>query len=156
MSHEIEKNQVGRRMMKENKLLTEHPFFKLAGEEDIWAGDPLRSSGWRLKRRSPSWRPPTDVYETEGEFVIVVEIAGMRGLDISATYDKGLLAVHGVRADKGGLKAYHQMEIAYGEFITEVRLPGRIETEKIEANYSDGFLRVVLPKMEAKSISIDK
>jgi HSP20 family protein len=144
------------KMMKQIQCLNQQPLFQLAGEEDIWAGDPMRSSGWRLKRRSPSWRPPTDVFETENEFVIVVEIAGMRGLDISATYDKGLLSVRGVRADKGGLKAYHQMEITYGEFVTEVRLPTRIETEKIEATYSDGFLRVVLPKMEAKSISIDE
>jgi HSP20 family protein len=142
--------------MKENKLSIERPVYKLAGEEEYWAGDPLRSSGWRLKRRSPSWRPPTDVYETESEYVIVVEIAGMRGLEISAVYDKGLLSVQGVRADKSGLKAYHQMEIAYGEFATEVHLPSKIETEKIEANYSDGFLRVILPKMETKSISIDK
>jgi HSP20 family protein len=143
-------------MMKEIQLSIEQTPLQLAGEEDIWTGDPLRSTGWRLKRRSTHWRPPTDVYETDTEFVMIVEIAGMRGLDISATYDKGLLSVCGTRSDKGGLKAYHQMEIAYGEFVTEVRLPGRIETEKIEATYSDGFLRVVLPKMEAKNISIDK
>jgi len=142
--------------MKEIQILSQQTQFRLAGEEDIWAGDPMRSTGWRLKKRSPSWRPPTDVYETETELVIVVEIAGMRGMDISATYDKGLLSVQGVRSDKGGLKAYHQMEIAYGEFITEVRLPSRIDTEKIEATYSDGFLRVVLPKVETKNISIEK
>jgi HSP20 family molecular chaperone IbpA len=155
MSHE-RKILVGSKIMMEIQLHIEPTPLQLSGEEDIWAGDPLRSSGWRLKRHSTHWRPPTDVYETEAEFVIVVEIAGMRGLDISATYDKGLLSVCGTRSDKGGLKAYHQMEIAYGEFATEVRLPGSIDTEKIEATYSDGFLRVVLPKMEAKSISIDK
>jgi HSP20 family protein len=147
---------MGSKMMKEIQFQDEQTFYQLAGEEDIWAGDPMRSSGWRLKKRSHYWRPPTDFFETENEFVIVVEIAGMRGVDISATYDKGLLSIRGVRADKGGLKAYHQMEIAYGEFITEVRLPGRIETEKIEATYSDGFLRVVLPKMEVKSISVNE
>ena len=142
--------------MKEIKLSKEQPYYQLAGEEDIWSGDPLRSSSWRLKRRSPQWRPPTDVLETENDFVVVVEIAGMRGLDISATYDKGLLSIRGVRAEKGGSKAYHQMEIAYGEFVTEVRLPDGIDTEKIEATYSDGFLRVVLPKIGSKQISISE
>jgi HSP20 family protein len=147
---------LGSKIMMEIQLSIDQTPLKLAGEEDIWAGDPLRSSGWRLKKRSTHWRPPTDVYETEEEFVIVVEIAGMRGLDISATYDKGLLSVCGTRSDKGGLKAYHQMEIAYGEFASEVHLPSSIDTENIEATYSDGFLRVVMPKMEAKNISIDK
>jgi HSP20 family protein len=142
--------------MIEIKHSEEQRHLQLAGEEDIWSGDPMRSSSWRLKRRSPQWRPPTDVIETDHEFMVVVEIAGMRGMDISATYDKGLLSIRGVRADQGGLKAYHQMEIAYGEFVTEVRLPGRIEADKIEASYSDGFLRVVLPKMKTKQISVDE
>ena len=142
--------------MKEIKLSDKQPHFQLAGEEDIWSADPLRSTDWRLKRRSPQWRPPTDVFETENEFEVIVEIAGMRGMEISATYDKGLLSIRGVRVDKGGLKAYHQMEIAYGEFVTEVRLPSKIEADKIEATYSDGFLRVVLPKIRSKQISIDE
>jgi HSP20 family protein len=143
-------------VMKEIKLFLTETEIQLSGEEDIWSGDPLRSGGWSLKKRSPQWRPPTDVLETDEEFLIVVEIAGMRGLDISATYDKGLLTIHGTRVDTGGLKAYHQMEIAYGEFQTEVRVPSRIETEKIEATYSDGFLRVVLPKLGSKRIPIEE
>jgi len=142
--------------MKEIKLLIRKTEIKLSGEEDIWSGDPLRSTGWRLKKRSPQWRPPTDVLEMDTEFLVIVEIAGMRGLDISATFDKGLLSIQGSRMDSGGLKAYHQMEIAFGDFLTEVRLPSRVETEKIEATYSDGFLRVVLPKLGSKQIPIDE
>jgi HSP20 family protein len=142
--------------MKEKKLLKADVDIKFSGEEDIWSGDSLRSGGWSLKKRSPQWRPPTDVLETDSEFMVVVEIAGMRGLDISATYDKGLLTIHGLRVDTGGLKAYHQMEIAYGEFQTEIRLTGRVETEKIEATYSDGFLRVMLPKLGSKQIPIEE
>jgi HSP20 family protein len=129
---------------------------KFSGEEDLWSGDPLRSTGWRLKKRSPQWRPPTDVLETDNEFLVIVEIAGMRGLDISASFDKGLLTIQGIRVDKGGLKSYHQMEIAYGEFLTEVRLPSRVETNKIEATYNDGFLKVILPKIGTKQIEIDE
>jgi HSP20 family protein len=142
--------------MKEIKLIKTDPEIKLSGEEDIWSGDSLRSSGWSLKKRSPQWRPPTDVLETDTEFLVMVEIAGMRGLDISATFDKGLLSIQGMRTDKGGLKAYHQMEIAYGEFLTQVRLPSGVETDKIEATYSDGFLRVVLPKIASRQIPIDE
>jgi HSP20 family protein len=142
--------------MKEIKLIQSENVVRLSGEEDIWSGDSMPSTGWRLRKRSPQWRPPTDVLETESEFLVVVEIAGMRGLDFSATFDKGLLSIQGVRTDTGGLKAYHQMEIAYGDFLTEVRLPSRVETDKIEATYSDGFLRVVLPKIGSKQIPIEE
>ena len=126
-----------------------------SSEDDVWPGEAGRAFGWRLHRRSPQWRPPTDVCETENEFVIVVEIAGMRGADISATYDRGLVSICGTRSDHDGLKAYHQMEIAYGEFLVEVKLPNRIHTDDIEATYSDGFLRVRLPKMTSKQIAVE-
>jgi HSP20 family molecular chaperone IbpA len=125
------------------------------GEEDLWTGDPVRSFGWRKQRRTPRWRPPTDVYETESSYVVLVEIAGMKGANISATYENLVLSIHGVRGSKRGLKAYHQMEIAYGEFEVQVRLPSRIESDEIEAVYSDGFLRVIMPKTAKKTISID-
>ncbi|MCK4960866.1 MAG: Hsp20/alpha crystallin family protein, partial [Anaerolineales bacterium] len=50
--------------------------------------------------------------------------------------------------------AYHQMEIAHGEFETEVRIPDPIDASNIEATYSDGFLRVVLSKTRPRQVSI--
>jgi HSP20 family protein len=85
---------------------------------------------------------------------VVVEVAGMRGSEFSVTFDEQLLSIRGVRADKGGLKAYQQMEIAYGEFATEVRVPAVVDSGKVEATYADGFLRVVLPKVQPKQVSI--
>ncbi|NIM94336.1 MAG: Hsp20 family protein [Anaerolineales bacterium] len=142
--------------MSENEFKKEYGEAVFTGDENQWMEETTRSFGWRLQRRTPHWRPPTDVYETEKDFVVVVEIAGMRGLEINATYDNGVLSIRGARSDKGELKAYHQMEIAYGDFETKIRIPGRIEADQIDASYSDGFLRVVLPKMEPKEIPIEE
>jgi HSP20 family protein len=127
----------------------------LSDEDDTWSNESVRTFGWRIKKKSPLWRPPTDVYETEDAFVVVVEVAGMRGTEISVTLEKGVLTIRGLRIDKGDMKVYHQMEIAYGEFETRVKLPRRIEQDEIEATYSDGFLRVVMPKIQSKNIQID-
>lgn len=126
-----------------------------SGEEDTWSNESIRSFGWRIQKRSPLWRPPTDVFETEDAFIVVVEVAGMRGTEISVTLEKGRLTIRGLRVDTGDMKAYHQMEIAYGEFETKIKLPKRVEKEQIEATYSDGFLRVVMPKKKAKSIQVE-
>lgn len=141
--------------MSENREETILKTLYLSGEDDSWSNETVRSFGWRIQKRSPLWRPPTDVYETEDAFVVVVEVAGMRGAEISVTYDKGALSIRGLRADKGEMKAYHQMEIAYGEFETKIKLPRRIEQDEIEATYSDGFLRVVMPKKTTKNVQID-
>lgn len=125
------------------------------GEDDTWTNESVRAFGWRIQKRSPLWRPPTDVFESEDAFVVVVEVAGMRGMEISVSLDKEVLSIRGMRADTGKMKAYHQMEIAYGEFESKVKLPRRIDQENIEATYSDGFLRVVMPKIKSKNIQID-
>jgi HSP20 family protein len=46
------------------------------------------------------------------------------------------------------------MEIAYGEFASEVRIPVPIEASKIEATYNDGFLQVILPKAQSRDVPI--
>jgi HSP20 family molecular chaperone IbpA len=129
---------------------------QFSNDDDIWNDDSsIRPLGWRVQKRSPKWRPPTDVFEREDAYLIVVEVAGMRGTEISVTLEKGILTILGLRTNKSERKAYHQMEIAYGEFETKVRLPKRTSTDKIEASYSDGFLRVILPKQIKKEIPIE-
>lgn len=127
---------------------------RLLAEDDPWPGESTRISGWRLLRRTHAWRPPTDVLETDEAYVVVVEVAGMRGADFSVTYNQRVLSIQGIRADASPRKAYHQMEIAYGEFASEVRIPVPIEASEIEATYNDGFLRVILPKAQSKEVPI--
>jgi len=111
---------------------------------------------WRLAMRSQVWRPPTDVYETEDTLVVRVEIAGMRESDISISMDDRYLSIRGWRVDAPERRAYRQMEIRFGEFITEVELPFPVAIEKIEAVYSDGFLRIHLPRFDSNQAQIDE
>jgi HSP20 family protein len=127
----------------------------LAGDDDPWTIRRFQVSRWLMQRRSHMWRPPTDVFENEDAFVVKVEVAGMKRSDFSISFDRHLLTIQGVRPDAGGMKAYHQMEIAYGEFICEVEVAVPIDSGGIEAVYADGFLRVTLPKLKPKNISIE-
>lgn len=121
-----------------------------AAEDDSWPTRSEQSSMWGLKRRTHKWRPATDVYETDTSYQVRVEIAGMRGSDISVTFERQTLVIQGARIDAGPQKAYHQLEIAYGEFETAIQIPESVEVSKIEASYVDGFLRVELPKLKPK------
>ncbi|MFQ5921903.1 MAG: Hsp20/alpha crystallin family protein [Anaerolineales bacterium] len=126
-----------------------------ASDEDSWPPSSEHNSFWGIKRRTHAWRPPTDVYETDESYHVRVEIAGMRGADFSVTFDKQTLVIRGMRSDEEAQKAYHQMEIAYGEFETAVQVPEPVKVPDIEAAYDDGFLRVELPKAHLKVISIE-
>jgi HSP20 family protein len=107
-----------------------------------------------VKRRSHRWRPPTDVYETDDAYQVRVEVAGMKGSDISVTFDRQVLLIQGTRSDSGPRKEYRQLEVAYGEFETAVELPEPVEVSRIEASYLDGFLKVRLPKLKPRRVSI--
>jgi len=125
-----------------------------AADEEGSTADLLGGLGWGLRRRGRAWRPPTDVYETESAYMVVVELAGMRGVDLAVSFDHQVLSIRGSRPEAGGSKAFHQMEINYGEFLVDVHIHTPVDSERIEATYSDGFLRVALPKAHPKTISI--
>jgi len=100
------------------------------------------------------WRPPTDVFEIEEAVVVRVEIAGIREIDFSIILDKRTLYIRGLRTDTSERRAYHQIEIRYGEFISEVDLPYPVDIDKIEAIYSNGFLKITLPRAYPRQVRI--
>jgi HSP20 family protein len=100
------------------------------------------------------WRPPTDVYETESTILVRVEIAGMREEDFSISLANRFLSIRGIRQDVPERRAYYQMEILFGEFSTEVELPGPVVADNVTADYTDGFLRLEFPKELPKKIDI--
>lgn len=110
----------------------------------------------RIAVRSHIWRPPTDVFETEDAVIVRVEIAGMKESDFQIILDGRILSIRGVRSDNPERRAYHQMEIRFGEFSTEVELPCEVMVQDAEATYSNGFLRVVLPKVQPKKIHLEE
>jgi HSP20 family protein len=93
-----------------------------------------------------AFRPPFDVYETDGNIVIKVEIAGLLEEEISISADEHVLTISGTRGDSGGKLAYQRMEINYGDFSLEIRLPGEVDEGAIEASYDRGFLLVRVPR----------
>jgi HSP20 family protein len=103
------------------------------------------------------WRPPTDVYETQENVVILIEVAGMEPDRFRVEFSERILRVSGIRHDKHLRAACHCLEVQYGEFASEVYLPGQYDLDSIDAVYKDGFLTITLPKLppEAKQIFVN-
>jgi HSP20 family protein len=114
----------------------------------------LRAIGWQVSIHSYAWSPPTDIYETELNFVVRVEVAGMCESDFTINVEDNFLVISGVRSETPEWRAYRQMEIRFGEFSTAVELPTGVDVSKIDANYQDGFLSVVLPKLKPTNVII--
>jgi len=90
------------------------------------------------------------VYETEENCVIKVEVAGMRDEDFEVAFENNILRIRGHRSDRNEKRAYHQMEIRFGSLEIAVEIPVVIDIEKAIAEYKDGFLVIILPKVTSK------
>jgi HSP20 family protein len=114
----------------------------------------LQAIGWQVNIHSYAWSPPTDVYETDASFIMRVEVAGMCESDFSINVEKNYLVISGVRVEAQERRSYHQMEIRFGEFSTAAELPPGVNVDKADAEYVDGFLTVVLPKLVPTGVKI--
>ena len=113
----------------------------------------LHAVSWQV--RSNVWSPPTDVYETEETYVVLVEIAGMCEDDFEILLENNTLLISGSRPDLTERRAYQQMEIRFGKFSTALNLPGPVNIEQARAEYTDGFLTVVLPKATSNQTKVE-
>ena len=104
--------------------------------------------------RPAPWRPALEVYETDEALVVSAEVAGMAEDDLRVVIDGEMLTIRGTRADRGQTekRCYHEARIPYGAFGADVYIPFPVDPERAEADYSNGFLRIVLPRLVARTI----
>jgi len=105
-----------------------------------------------------TWQPAIDVYETDSEVVVLVELAGIKEAEIEVTVHNGVFTIRGERKDiKQGIKrTYSQMEILWGPFERDITLSTNVNVDQIKAFYEAGILEVVLPKLgEEKARRVD-
>jgi HSP20 family protein len=105
----------------------------------------MRPLGYQPDR---SFHPPMDIYETDEDLVVVMEVAGMKGEDIRVVFEKDLLSISGTRSEipDGPKIRLHQMEIDYGRFERSLRIPFPLRVNEFKATYRQGFLVITVPK----------
>ncbi len=79
----------------------------------------------------PIIQPNVDVYETDDEVVVVVDIAGIADEEVSVDVDGKSLRLWGERRPGTGRpgRLYSQMEICHGLFKREVQLPAEVSPD---------------------------
>jgi HSP20 family protein len=103
------------------------------------------------------WIPAADVYEDEREYLLALDLPGIKrdGLDVSL--DEGRLVIRGERAAAEGLHV-RRAERPQGRFVRTFSLPDAVDRSAITADYKDGVLLLHLPKRgerPGRSLRID-
>ena len=103
------------------------------------------------------WQPDADVFETDDEVVVRVELSGVESGDLRVSVEGSEVRVSGVRAPHEGapVKRLHQMEIASGPFERRVRIPVAFDRDRVSAHLANGFLTVTLTKRGRRTVPVE-
>ncbi|XVF60855.1 hypothetical protein PTKIN_Ptkin08bG0081600 [Pterospermum kingtungense] len=103
------------------------------------------------------WSPRMDVAESRCNYVMMIEIPGVSISDIRVEVDDQNLTVTGQRSShcwklaadcfNDSVSAYHKREISQGPYQVVWPLPTNVNSDSISAEFLDGFLRIVIPKL---------
>lgn len=95
-----------------------------------------------------SFVPAVDIYEDQEKLVLKLEVPGVNEKDLDVRVENHTLTVKGERKFEAEEKEqnFHRIERSYGSFFRAFTLPSTVETDKVEANYNAGVLKLELKK----------
>lgn len=97
--------------------------------------------------------PAVNIRENDEAYELELAAPGMDKGDFNVELNENVLSIKAEKKeehveDKG---RFHRKEFNYSSFERDFTLPeGMVKEDKIEANYVDGVLKVVIPKKEQK------
>jgi HSP20 family protein len=97
-----------------------------------------------------TWFAPTDVSEDANSLRITMELPGVNPEDVRLSLENNILTIRGekkLQTDESNERV-HRFERTYGMFERTFALPNTVDPEKIEAQYENGVLFVMIPKAE--------
>lgn len=124
------------------------PFRDLEREVDqLLASVSLSFAGIRFGREYP----PVNVYEFNDDLLLTAELPGTRPEDLEVLVADGVLTLKGKRTGADGVpdERYRRQERPRGAWQRSLRLPERIQEDRMKAEFSNGILKVTLPKAPA-------
>lgn len=106
-------------------------------------------------KMSGSFTPAIDMLEDEKNLYLTVELPGIEKEDVKISLHNDLLTISGERKreEKKEKENFYHLEMCYGSFNRAITLPVEIDSEKIEANFKNGILKIQLPKSNPKDIA---
>jgi HSP20 family protein len=98
-----------------------------------------------------AFSPALDVEESDEGFTLHVELPGIAADKVEVSLEDSVLTIAGEREfyDSKSTDAFRRVERRFGRFHRAIRLPDRVDPDKVEAAYKDGLLTITVPKAES-------
>src|SRR5918992_4125469 len=115
--------------------------------------DHALAGGLGAPRAPQLWVPAMDVAEKADAYLINVELPGVDPSQVEINFEQNVLTVRGTKPSSfdrtNSEYRVYTAERVSGEFERAVRLPEFVDSDRIEASYSNGLLHIVIPKAQA-------
>lgn len=122
----------------------------MAAESTLETAESPAETGLERTRDGRYYRPNVDILEMPDELLLLADMPGVKSDEIDVRFEDGELTIHGPAAARQKPETnYLLMEYGVGDFYRTFRVSEQIDAAKIRAEYSDGVLRLHLPKVEA-------
>ncbi|WP_102143382.1 Hsp20/alpha crystallin family protein [Mycobacterium hubeiense] len=129
-----------------------HPFREL---EDLYSQmDRLWQSVVGASATDGAWMPSADVTETKDDYVVEVELPGVRREDVDVELTGNELVVSGELKERKREGMLRRRTRRVGQFEYRVTLPGEIRENDVKASLAQGILTIQLPKAGSQSRKI--
>lgn len=97
--------------------------------------------------------PAVNIAETEADFQIELAVPGLKKEDFKIGIDKNVLSITAEKKNEQiAGKKYSKREYNYASFTRSFNLPDTIDHNKIDAEYIDGILKLIIAKKEEAKI----
>ncbi|MEV4509240.1 Hsp20/alpha crystallin family protein [Dactylosporangium sp. NPDC049525] len=95
---------------------------------------------------SAGWSPPVDVEETEDAYVVDVDLPNVNPEDVNLEMRGEELRISGAFEERSRGGVVRRQGRQTGEFEYMIDLPSDIDSDRVQAAYSNGVLTVTVPK----------
>jgi len=110
---------------------------------------PAASGAPEQTRSGPVYTPAADIFEDEQAITVLADMPGVTVSDLTIDLRENVLTLVGdAKGAKGSTESYGLQEFEPGTFLRQFTLAETIDQSKIDAQLTNGVLRVVLPKVE--------
>ncbi len=97
----------------------------------------------------PVYSPPVDIFESEDRISVLADMPGVQAKDLKIDLRENVLTLSApVAAPEAESETAVLREFTSGSYFRQFTLSDQIDQAKIDANLSDGVLRLELPKAE--------
>jgi HSP20 family protein len=107
--------------------------------------------------KEKEWKPAIDIFECNDSVIVRAELAGVNPKNLKIEILRQILIISGERQDvyDEHRTVFHQIEIDYGKFHRRLELPCEVDSKQAIAQMENGFLVLVLPKLDVDKRSIN-